>query len=84
MPNGKISGMIRPLPINWNQIVHVGAGSLLPMFLKIGEGVSELHPPPMQFPILNVHHPCNSVSTTTLHCDKTKYKTAATYYIYLM
>jgi len=26
-------------------------------------------PPQMPFPILNIHRPYNSVSTTVLHCD---------------
>jgi len=45
--------------------------SLMPSFMEIGWGVSELQDPPPQtpFPILNVHRPYHSVSTTVLHCD---------------
>jgi len=35
-----------------------------------GFGVTEPRPPQTPFPILNVHRPYNSVSTTVLHCDR--------------
>jgi len=64
---------LRPLWTDCNQILHVGLDGRCDhwrqVLWKSVKGFQSYRTPQTPFPILNVHRPYNSVSTTVLHRD---------------